>query len=90
MSWDNLTEKDKIELDRNIETLQKAFYREIETGDSLDSGRIYMELSRLRAIKISLNKCAECGNEKPIEEILCLHCWCLQNNIACCGEDDEE
>ena len=29
-------------------------------------------------------------NEKPIEEILCLHCWCLQNNIACCGEDDEE
>jgi hypothetical protein len=36
------------------------------------------------------NKCAECGNEKPIEEILCLHCWCLQNNIACCGEDDEE
>ena len=39
---------------------------------------------------IDMDKCVECGNEKPIEEILCLHCWCLQNNIACCGEDDED
>jgi hypothetical protein len=36
-----------------------------------------------------MNKCAECGNEKPIEETLCLHCWCLQNNVACCGEEIE-
>ena len=56
MSWDHLTKKDRIELDKNIETLQKAFYREIEKGDSLDSGRIYTELSRLREIKISLNE----------------------------------
>tara|TARA_R110000751_G_scaffold197603_1_gene302654 strand:+ start:1836 stop:2021 length:186 start_codon:yes stop_codon:yes gene_type:complete len=56
MSWDHLTEKDKIELDKNIETLQKAFYREIDKGDSLDSNRIFTELSRLRAIKISLNE----------------------------------
>jgi hypothetical protein len=56
MNWDHLTAKDKIELDRNIETLQKAFYREIEKGDSLDSGRIFTELSRLRGIKISLNE----------------------------------
>ena len=25
----------------------------------------------------------ECGNEKPIEEQLCLHCWTLANNFPC-------
>ena len=28
------------------------------------------------------NQC-ECGNEKPIEEQLCLHCWTLANNFPC-------
>jgi len=32
------------------------------------------------------NKC-ECGNEKPIEELLCLHCWTLENNFYCECED---
>ena len=28
----------------------------------------------------------QCGNEKPIEEQLCLHCWTLANNFPCeCG-----
>ena len=48
------------------------------------------KMINLRRVKmIDMDKCAECGNEKPIEEILCLHCWCLQNDIACCGEDEE-
>jgi len=35
-------------------------------------------------------KC-ECGNEKPLEEKLCLHCWVLANNMACeCMECMEE
>lgn len=35
------------------------------------------------------NKC-ECGNEKPIEEKLCLHCWNLENNFYCeCEEYDK-
>ena len=25
----------------------------------------------------------ECGNEKPLEEKLCLHCWVLANNMGC-------
>ena len=30
----------------------------------------------------------ECGNEKPIEEQLCLHCWTLANNFSCeCQEE---
>ena len=29
----------------------------------------------------------KCGNEKPIEEKLCLHCWTLENNFYCECED---
>ena len=50
MTWEHLTEGDKIELDENIATLKKAFYREYK-GDSVDSYRILMELTRLREIK---------------------------------------
>ena len=51
MTWDHLTKDDIANLDRNIATLQKAFYREIETGSATDSARILGELARLRGIK---------------------------------------
>lgn len=66
MTWDHLTEDNIADLDRNtvlwnhfiqknldrnISTLQTAFYREIETGTATDSARILGELARLREIK---------------------------------------
>mgnify|MGYP003324254477 CR=1 FL=1 len=54
MTWDHLTKDDIADLDRNIATLQKAFYREIETGSATDSARILGELERLREIKKDL------------------------------------
>ena len=51
MTWDHLTKDDIADLDRNIATLQKAFYREIETGSATDSARILGEMERLRGIK---------------------------------------
>ena len=36
------------------------------------------------------NRC-ECGNEKPINELLCLHCWTLENNFSCeCQQSNDE
>ena len=50
--WDHLTAEDEVELDRNIETLRKAFYRELENKDDLyESARILGELERLLEIK---------------------------------------
>tara|TARA_B110000438_G_scaffold30051_1_gene29215 strand:+ start:23022 stop:24707 length:1686 start_codon:yes stop_codon:yes gene_type:complete len=50
--WDHLTAEDKVGLDRDIETLKKAFYRELENEDDLhESTRILGELERLREIK---------------------------------------
>ena len=51
MTWDHLTKDDIANLDRNIATLQKVFYREIETGSAIDSARTLGELARLRGIK---------------------------------------
>ena len=51
MTWEHLTEDNITDLDRNISTLQTAFYREIETGTATDSARILGELARLREIK---------------------------------------
>ena len=51
MTWDHLTKDDIADLNRNIATLQKAFYREIETGSATDSARTLGELARLRGIK---------------------------------------
>ena len=51
MTWEHLTEDNIADLDRNISTLQTAFYREIETGSAIDSARTLGELARLRGIK---------------------------------------
>ena len=51
MTWDHLTKDDIANLDRNIATLQKVFYREIETGSAIDSARTLGELARHRGIK---------------------------------------
>jgi len=51
--WDHLTAEDEVELDRNIATLQTAFYKALEEEDSVNSTRILGELERLRGIKIT-------------------------------------
>ena len=51
MTWEHLTKDDIADIDRDIATLQTAFYREIETGSAIDSARILGEMERLREIK---------------------------------------